>query len=474
LEADNRDFVEVNKMKKTASFLVALCFPLLFALNCYAVTFRIIQLTDNDTSDFRPSLYNGTIAWAMHDGNDFEIYYWDGNATTQVTNNSFDDMRPSLYNGTIAWIGSDGNDFEVYYWDGNDVAQVTNNDVFNEFVLSLYDGTIAWVAASYSSPEELYYWDGSDITNLMELTNSNGLSLYNGTIAFSALGNDYDIFYWDGNTTINLTENTGNGPEGSPSLYNGTIAWAGVDPNDDDDEIFYWDGNNITNVSNSNIWDQSPSLHDGTIAWMGRPDAPYENEYEIYYWDGNATTRVTNNSFDDKFPSLYNGTIAWMGHDGNDWEIYYAVPFLDITSVSVDRQPPDYQRGDPITYTIAYSLTNVPSGATYDVKGIVKPLFEKNCKKEPPKTGRKGTANGQAYDVGEGSYVMTIDYRPNNPEKHYVIPRCAEEDKHVTIKYIVKLYNPGTTELVAKDVHIERKQVFVESTGGGGGCYCHF
>jgi len=162
-------------------------------------------------------------------------------------------------------------------------------------------------------------------------------------------------------------------------------------------------------------------------------------------------------------------------YQGDDTDCTMAeCPSVQITDVSVDRQPdPTYQRGDSITYTVEYVIHAVLS-ATYDVKSIVKPRFGKGCKKEPPKTGRKGTAKGEASDVDDGSHVMTIDYRPNNAEKHYVIPQCANEDKHVTVKYIIKLYNPGTTELVAKDVHIERKQVFVEATDGGGGCYCHF
>ena len=72
-------------------------------------------MTDNSTQDGAPSLYNGTIAWQAFDGNDSEIFYWDGNTITQVTDNSTNDGAPSLYDGTIAWQAFDGNDFEIFY-----------------------------------------------------------------------------------------------------------------------------------------------------------------------------------------------------------------------------------------------------------------------------------------------------------------------------------------------------------------------
>ena len=139
-------------------------------------------------------------------------------------------------------------------------------------------------------------------------------------------------------------------------------------------------------------------------------------------------------------------------------------PSVDITDVSVDRDPnPVYQRGDAIEYTVKYTVVAATPGETYDVKAIVKPRFGKGCKKELPKKGFRGKAIGKDYGVGEDNYTMLIDSRPNNPDKYYKVPNCAKEDKHVTVKYILKLYNAGTTDLVCKYTHIESGQLIVES-----------
>jgi hypothetical protein len=135
-----------------------------------------------------------------------------------------------------------------------------------------------------------------------------------------------------------------------------------------------------------------------------------------------------------------------------------------ITHVSVDRQEdpchPYYYSKDPITYTVEYTIADLMPDITYDMKIVVKPRFGRNCKKKPPRKGMRGTAKGLAYDVGEGSHVMTIDCRPNNPEKHYVIPKCAK-DGWTEVKYILKLYNTDTDELVVKVTYVEEEQLFV-------------
>jgi len=83
-----------------------------------------IKLTDNNYTDYYPSLYDGTIAWTGRDAidGDLEIYYWDGNNVIQITDNDYTDKNPSLYNGTIAWDATDGTDTELFYWDGGSLG----------------------------------------------------------------------------------------------------------------------------------------------------------------------------------------------------------------------------------------------------------------------------------------------------------------------------------------------------------------
>jgi hypothetical protein len=238
------------------------------------------QLTNSFSQHQYPSTSDGYIAWDAYDGNDYEIYYWDGSDIVQLTNNSVTDKNPSIYVSSgviqIAWQQWDGaSNYEIWYWDGSTTTQVTNYSG-NDINPSLYNGQIAWVS-----------WDGSD----------------------------YEIVFWDGNNVEYVTNNTVE--DNYVSNYNGNLAWSQWD--DSDYEILYKVGNTITTVTDNNADDIRPSLYDGAIAWYANDGS----DNEIYFWNGTATSMVTNNSGDDNMPSLFKNTIAWSGWDGNDYELYY-------------------------------------------------------------------------------------------------------------------------------------------------------
>ena len=100
--------------------------------------------------DNKISLFDGQIAFSAHDGNDYEIYLWDGNKILQITDNEVDDKKPSLYNGEIAWeaiLGETEWSREIFFWDGKCIHQVTDNLIPDQYP-SLYEGNIAWNSGS--------------------------------------------------------------------------------------------------------------------------------------------------------------------------------------------------------------------------------------------------------------------------------------------------------------------------------------
>ena len=67
------------------------------------------------------------MVWQGDDGDDCEIYLWDGVTTTQITNNSTNDGYPAISGSNVVWEGYDGSDCEIYLWDGATTTQITNN-----------------------------------------------------------------------------------------------------------------------------------------------------------------------------------------------------------------------------------------------------------------------------------------------------------------------------------------------------------
>lgn len=106
---------------------------------------NVVQLTDNTVWEGSPHIHNGQIAWVGDDN----IFFWDGTWSgsdpniTQVTDDSNSCHDPQINNGHITWWGSDGNDNEIFYWDGSTVYQVTDND-WNDLDPRIWDGQITW------------------------------------------------------------------------------------------------------------------------------------------------------------------------------------------------------------------------------------------------------------------------------------------------------------------------------------------
>ncbi|MHC5083202.1 MAG: hypothetical protein ACYTET_04600 [Planctomycetota bacterium] len=74
----------------------------------------MLQLTDNDANDVNPAIEGSYVAWEGWDGNDWEIYAYNGDSVVQMTDNDVDDVNPNISAPLLFWDHFDGNDWEVY------------------------------------------------------------------------------------------------------------------------------------------------------------------------------------------------------------------------------------------------------------------------------------------------------------------------------------------------------------------------
>jgi len=54
---------------------------------------------------YKPSLFEGSVAYEFWDGEDWEIRFWDGTTVHDITDNAYDDSGATLYGSRIAWVG---------------------------------------------------------------------------------------------------------------------------------------------------------------------------------------------------------------------------------------------------------------------------------------------------------------------------------------------------------------------------------
>jgi len=192
----------------------------------------ITQITDNDYHDGNPQIYGSNIVWAGHDGNDYEIFFYNGNTITQLTDNNYDEYCPQIHGSNIVWKTYDGNDEaeEIFFYDGNTTSQLTYN-TYEDWEPQIYGSTVVW-----EGDGEIFVYDGNACS---QLTTSGygkgGADIYGSNIVWYGYdGNDAEIFFYDGNTTSQLTDN--NYGDWAPQIYGSNVVWRGYDGSDG--EIF--------------------------------------------------------------------------------------------------------------------------------------------------------------------------------------------------------------------------------------------
>ena len=245
-----------------------------------------------------PSLSNGQIAWRIYDWDVTQRYYlWDGNDIFLIAEcptgsfppywgyppsyNSFD---PTLHNGQIAYPCWDGNDYEIFLWDGSAHQQITDN-LTDDYEPQIHDGKISWTGwSAVTNSIDVFYWDGNTIYNISNRPGKDEDSHYkDGKIVYCGIdyANDlyFDIFLWDGVSTSQVYYSPGNDFE--PETHGSFIIWTswpnGPPPSK---PIFsVWDGYKYFNLMESpfDVWGGAV---DGSEFIFPASDG---NDLEIFY-----------------------------------------------------------------------------------------------------------------------------------------------------------------------------------------------
>ena len=161
------------------------------------------------------ALSDGMVTYTKYDGQDYEVYRFNGGVTTRVTYNTQDEDNLLVEGNTVVWQAYDPNEprgdgrgtGEIYRNDGTFTTRITTNSV-GEHDVQLSRGNILWAASD---------------------------------------GDDYEIYLNDGLSTKALTNNSLE--DYSPVLQGGQAAW--LQHNNGQDNLFFYDGSSVKQVTNN-------------------------------------------------------------------------------------------------------------------------------------------------------------------------------------------------------------------------------
>jgi uncharacterized membrane protein len=404
---------------------------------------EVLQLTNNEYNDTDPQIHNDQVVWQGYDGNDNEIYFWDGYIVTQLTNNNFDDNYPDIHNSQVVWQRHDGNDNEIYFWDGLSVRQLTKNN-YQDSYPKVHDGMVVWEQSDGANYWEIFLWDG---TNVKQITDNDyrdrNPQIHNGQVVWLGYDdNDYEIYLWDGVSTNPITNS--HYPKYNPQIYNGHVVWTGED--NGDSEIFYWDGSNVHQITD-NIYDDSrPQIYNDQIVWHGFDG----HDDEIFLWNGSSVKKLTDNDYDDRYPKIYNGQVAWHCYDGIKEKIFLwdDSGAVQVIGSEYDSGVPQIHKGQVVWYSndgndreIFYYPMGPSDSPNYYVDGDIT-------------TSGKGTSWSESFKTIQEAINASIDGDTIMVKRGtYYINSFINVDKRV---FIYGGFNGTETQISQRNIRTNR------------------
>jgi hypothetical protein len=134
----------------------------------------ITQLTDNEIDDGPPQIDGGQVVWAGYDGSNWKIFLYDGalppTLLTTIGPIVWDGVFPQIDGGQVVWQGSeDGQDNEIFFYDGGTIIQLTDNET-DDARPQIDGGQVVWIG--YDHGNEIFLYNGNTISQLT--TNETG------------------------------------------------------------------------------------------------------------------------------------------------------------------------------------------------------------------------------------------------------------------------------------------------------------
>ncbi len=252
-------------------------------------------LTNNSVMDLYPQVSGQSVVWQQIPGNgdNGDIYLYDGTRTIALANSANSEVHPQISGQNVVWEGWDGEDWEIYLYDGTSTRALTNNQA-NDTDVQIAGNRVVWRSQTSRS-------DGSI---------------------------DSQIFLYDGTQVRQLTNTTQ--PNYNPVVSNTLVAWSqqtGVGTSD----IYLYDGQTTRQVGSTNLpWNMNTVLvtvSDTRVLWSNMEvvstDPLTGTQYSQFVYslsDGQTTQRVNSQgeeigSLTARAAVLVGSDVYWVGHD---------------------------------------------------------------------------------------------------------------------------------------------------------------
>lgn len=224
------------------------------------------------------------VVWSAFDGNDYEIFYFDGERILQLTDNFLDDRKPRVSGERVVWqAGPQFGASEIYMFDQDGVRAITQNSFFSNENPQVDGDLVVWNSpGTFGSLNDVIY------------------AYRNGTTVFAG----------EGSLATTGCSGTGNGCRPEKQVSDGKFVYiVNTEPTLDNRQLWMWDGQPIMLFQFSSLA-FPPVIGGNWVAWQSTDrnvsranDQGWIGEaapaYNIFLYDGENVRQLTDNQAGD-------------------------------------------------------------------------------------------------------------------------------------------------------------------------------
>ncbi|KKG12872.1 hypothetical protein EO97_02225, partial [Methanosarcina sp. 2.H.T.1A.15] len=300
------------------------------------------QITSNNSTQFKPAIYEDRIVWQDNRNGNLDIYMYDLSTSTetQITESGSNQSEPAIYEDKIVWQDDRNGNLDIYLYDlsTSTETRITTNES-NQSEPAIYGDKIVWVAeVPIDDPELAPYsyltvYNAICVYNLSTSTEtqlSPGVRMWNPSIYGNkivweqedAVGNEHMI------NTYDLSTSTGSliayERAGSADIYEDRIVWT-QDLWDFRDHVFMY---NISTSTKTELTSEgvhelgsgrSPAIYGDRIVWLPPGGGIYMftlasagSPADDSSREAGTETQITTNGSEQTNPAIYGDRIVWM------------------------------------------------------------------------------------------------------------------------------------------------------------------
>jgi hypothetical protein len=131
------------------------------------------QITSNRYDDVSPVIWNGAVAWEGYAAAEGDVFLWrEGVPIEKLSKDNIeDDINPRIWNDMVVWQGFDGDDYEIYFYDGKETRKLTQNN-YDDVNPCIHDGLVAWTGYADNYDAEIFVAETASPGSVQQLTDN--------------------------------------------------------------------------------------------------------------------------------------------------------------------------------------------------------------------------------------------------------------------------------------------------------------